>query len=192
MVRNCYNVLKKIATPDTIGPAECPILYRWTLFPLGFGSNSSSTEHLKTAPDWLPKLLLHHFVPQADERDSHDHPRGFWTLVLKGGYDDMIKCDWCNGTGNIFWDSEHEERRTDGYCMKCSSTGIVLNEVMRAGMIRYRPPEHTHRTRVHQGGCWSLVLMGPKRRDWGFHRDDGSWMPYKEYFEKIGYGMRCV
>lgn len=183
---------KSLLLPDTIGPAECPICHRWTLIPPGTGSNSSSIDRHITVPDWMPKLLLHHFMPQADERHSHDHPRGFWTLVLWGGYDDLVPCDWCNSTGNMFWNSDHPDRRMDGYCQKCGSTGHVLGDRMRAGTLRYRPPEHIHRTRVHPEGAWTLVLMGPKRREWGFWLSPTRWMEWQEYFKEHGFGMRCI
>lgn len=58
---------------EVIGPPDCPLMFRRTLLEGGrFG-----------------KLLLHRFVPGANDRDCHDHPRSFVTLVLRGGYDDI-------------------------------------------------------------------------------------------------------
>jgi hypothetical protein len=57
---------------ELIGPAECPILWRRTLLVSRFG-----------------KLMLHRFVPGASDRDPHDHPSSFVTIVLRGGYDDV-------------------------------------------------------------------------------------------------------
>lgn len=49
-------------------------MLRWTLF----------------SSDWL-KVLVHHFMPGSDDPDTHDHPRPFITLVLRGGYWDITE-----------------------------------------------------------------------------------------------------
>lgn len=57
---------------ELIGPTECPIMWRRTLISGKLG-----------------KLLVHRFMPNASDKDCHDHPRSFVTLVLRGGYDDV-------------------------------------------------------------------------------------------------------
>jgi hypothetical protein len=57
---------------ELIGPADCPIMWRRTLIANRFG-----------------KVLLHRFMPNASDRDPHDHPSSFLTFVLRGGYDDV-------------------------------------------------------------------------------------------------------
>lgn len=165
--------------PEIIGAPECPIMYRWTLWPR-VRSHPRGTDGMHVfqpaKKDVRCKLLLHRFLPNADDRDVHDHPRPFWTLVLFGAYDDMAPCDWCGGSGNT--------------CRRCSSTGVVLRERMRPGMLRYRRAKHLHRTRTSPRGCWTLVLMGPVRRRWGFLRF-GRWWFWKDYEDEFGYGMRC-
>lgn len=36
------------------------------------------------------------------------------------------------------------------------------------GSLRFRKADHKHTVRVDDGGCWSLLLTGPKSRKWGF------------------------
>jgi hypothetical protein len=115
-------------------------MHRWTLINTRFG-----------------KLLLHHFLPNADDRAEHDHPSSFFTLVLAGGYSDL------------------------------SPEGV---DRMRPGSLRFRPAEHRHKTKVGPKGCWTLVLMGPKRRAWGFWKE-GRWWPWREHERRFGFGMRC-
>jgi hypothetical protein len=38
----------------------------------------------------------------------------------------------------------------------------------RPGSILYRPAEFVHNVITH-GVSWSLIITGPKRREWGFH-----------------------
>lgn len=157
---------------EIIGPPACPIMHRWTLF---------VWEHRERANRGF-KLLLHHFLPNADDRDTHDHPRSFVTIVLRGSYEDLVPCrppsdGGCGGTGT--WE-----------CPFCDGDGLEVGERMRSGMIRFRSATHTHRTRVGPEGCWTLVIMGPLRRPWGFWRL-GRWWPWREYEERFGFGMRC-
>lgn len=36
------------------------------------------------------------------------------------------------------------------------------------GMVLYRPADHMHKVLTPFGTSWSLVITGPKGRDWGF------------------------
>lgn len=69
-------------------------------------------------------------------------------------------------------------------------TGEAGTERMKFGMVRYRPTTHKHKTVTGPNGCWTLVLAGPIERAWGFFRD-GKWLPWREYEDKYGHGMRC-
>jgi hypothetical protein len=133
--------------PDTevIGPPDCPILHRWTL-----------------ASVLGRKLLLHHFQPNADDRAEHDHPSPFWTLVLRGYYDDIAHV--ANGS---------------------------VRERMAAGMLRRRAAEHRHVTKVGPDGCWTLVFMGKKTRPWGFW-EGNRWYFWRDHEQRFGFGMRCA
>lgn len=75
-----------------------------------------------------------------------------------------------------------------GYYDDISPTGRI--DRVKAPTLRYRRAEHTHMTISGPKGCWTLVVMGPKQRAWGFLRD-GRWWPFKAYEEKFGHGFRC-
>lgn len=177
---------------EVIGPDECPIMHRWTLLDLG---------------QRIGKLLVHHFLPNADDRAVHDHPRPFVTLVLRGGYEDLVPCTYpgCGGDGALRVtlphppDATREERRqlkrvTYPPCPRCAhvpgSRGLMVGDRMHSGSVRYRPAEHQHRTRVGPDGCWTVVVMGPLARACGFIVD-GEWMPWREHERRFGFGMRC-
>lgn len=69
-----------------------------------------------------------------------------------------------------------------------TETGRV--DVLRPGSVRYRPATHAHVTYVGSRGCWTVVLMGPKRREWGFWRA-GRWWQWRDYEREFGMAMRC-
>lgn len=84
-------------------------------------------------------IRLHHWLGRDDDRAPHDHPWSFVTVVLRGGYID------------------------------CARVGPALvGDRLRRGSVRYRPALHQHTVVPDTGGCWTLVLTGPVRRNWGF------------------------
>lgn len=135
------------------------------------------------------KLLLHHFLPNADDRAEHDHPAPFWTFVLWGGYDDRVPCEPCGGAGHFQRDG-HNLLYPTLVCSHCGGDGDAQGDRMRAGMLRRRAATYRHRTRVLPSGCWTLVWMGRKERPWGFWKD-GRWWPWRDHERAFGYGMRC-
>lgn len=137
----------------------------------------------------VPKLLLHHFLPSREDQDAHDHPRGFVTLVLRGGYDDLVPCEACDGEGHVSVLVGEDDSREEA-CPRCGARCVVLGEQLRAGMVRRRRAEYVHMTRTGERGAWTLALMFPVSRSWGFWRE-GRWWPFREYERRFGMAMRC-
>ena len=175
--------IRWLRNPEYIGPPDCPIMRRWTIY-----ADDGLLPYVKLAKRWPRifdrKLMVHYFEPNVEDRDPHDHPRGFWTLVLRGRYLDLVPCGLCDGSGR--------HRGTDGgdLCSNCLGDGLIIGDVMKAGTIRYRPAKHTHITQSGPKGAWTLILMGPFERSWGFLRNS-KWWPFKEYEAEFGFAMRC-
>lgn len=163
------------------GHGACPTyLYRWTLLRLG-----------------PIAVYLHHFVGDDWSLDLHDHPKRFVSIGLKGGY--------IEETPDTVW-----------------PTGAVVGHTRRpfnAPWIRTFPAEHRHRILMFRKhgfnsrrednplmDCWTLVIVGPKVREWGFwHRaahdevvaafEESAtwglewmyrWIPWREYVDDAG------
>lgn len=171
-----------LRNPETIGAPDCPIIRRWTVVDEKAEATASHEQTVRTLlplPKWLTgdrKLMVHYFPPNVEDRDPHDHPRGFWTLVLRGRYLDLVPCETCGGHG--YHDCE------------CMGEGMRVGDVMTPGMVRYRPPEHVHITQSGPRGAWTIVLMGPAARAWGFWRE-GTWWAWRKYEERFGFAHRC-
>lgn len=90
------------------------------------------------------KLLVHHFRPHA-ERDFHDHPWPFRTLVVWGGYVDESLQPSAAATGH----ADHP---------------IVVDRLGWLSM-RKRPALHAHRTSCTRHTV-TVVLTGSPERDW--------------------------
>jgi hypothetical protein len=172
-----------LRNPEVIGPPGCPLMRRWTIFVSYEGQRDENV--LFRAPSWFPfKLLIHHFLPDTEDVDPHDHPRPLWTLILKGGYLDLVPCMYCKGERYPVIDKGRTR------CPVCKGRGLELGEEMTRGRFRHRPAEHRHVTKVSSAGAWTLCLMGPKQREWGFWRHGKLWQWFK-YEQKFGLAFRC-
>lgn len=99
-------------------------------------------------------IYLHHFLGDDWAVDPHDHPRRFISIGLKGWYFE----DVFTGDGTL-----HETR------------------LFEAPWFRSFPAEHLHRVRAADcGDVWTLVIVLPKSRGWGFVQN-GQWVPFREY-----------
>jgi hypothetical protein len=69
------------------------------------------------------------------------------------------------------------------FVFKGEYTDINLKERsdhLSAPALRFRSAEHAHRTITGKAGAWTLIVMGPLKRPWGFWLD-GSWIPWRKY-----------
>lgn len=96
-----------------------------------------------TPKNWPFRLYLHEFFRGDNDRCLHDHPAPFVTWVLNGGYREVL-----------------------------SDKGDYRD--WPPGTMLYRKAAFAHRIEVPRGRkAWSLVLFGPRERDWGFHTRKG-------------------
>lgn len=85
-------------------------------------------------------LYLHSLSSPNAHAECHDHPWSFVSLVLWPGYDEY------HDGGDIFrfWQRKWP------------------------GMLLFRPATWKHNVVTPYGTSWSLVLTGPRIREWGF------------------------
>jgi hypothetical protein len=121
------------------------------------------------------KAMVHYFPAEVSDRDPHDHPRPFVTFVLRGNYRD-----------------ESWERISGGTKPDEAQIGRMVKERVHAGAVRYRPASHLHIVETDGVGCWTLVVMGPIVREWGFVRlSTGLWWEWGRYIQRFGGVARC-
>lgn len=99
-------------------------------------------------------VYIHHFVSSDHWPNPHDHPKTFISIGLKGQYREFT----FNG-------------------------GEADVERFKAPWIRRFPPEHRHKIMlIDHEPCWTLVLVGPTRRPWGFWTNGmRGWIFWREY-----------
>lgn len=99
-------------------------------------------------------LRVHRWLAPDDPRAPHDHPWGFATLVVRGGYRDVAP------------------GRPDDH--------------LRAPALRFRRAEHAHTVVPDEGGAWTVMVTGRKRRAWGFHHG-GRFHKANRWFRRYGH-----
>lgn len=111
-----------------------------------------STRWLKR---WFPKLsyrLVLHKCVRSDADGLHDHPWDWKSKILEGGYWEHLPKD------RALYRDPHEGWR--------SSRATDFHR-----LVLPRGASHS----------WSLFLMGPKTKDWGFLDKNDNWIQWQEY-----------
>lgn len=127
---------------EVLGEPDSPYLRRWRLL----------------GTPWF-NVWLHNIRRSDKDRDMHDHPFSFVSLILAGGYDEEYQ------------ESEHKPFKIVYRGSIFTSTNAL---VKRSG-------ECFHRIVLAPGQtCWSLIFTGPKYKQWGF-LVDGQWVHNQDY-----------
>ena len=107
-------------------------------------------------------IYLHKIARSDKDRDLHDHPWSFVSLILRGGYDEVLDgaASWFPTTANA-WAKPVRRRWLS---------------------LSFRRATDAHRIlRLHRTPTWTLVLTGPRRRDWGFYIDGKGFVDWRTY-----------
>lgn len=102
-------------------------------------------------------VYLHHILVSDRDRALHDHPWSFFSLVLWGAYKEYL-----------FSDSGDPEEAYE-------YRGLLSG--------RMRKAEDYHRIEIIRP-CWTLFVVGPKTRSWGFLTEEG-WVEHRQYRENL-------
>lgn len=109
-------------------------------------------------------VFLHRMTAPDPGLDLHDHPWTFLTVPLWGGYEE----ERLDGRRAQLW-AKRSERLMEAATLR---RGKV--EHRRAFRPRRMRLDECHRiTRLTRPAVWTLVLLGPVRRGWGFYTPDG-------------------
>lgn len=111
----------------------------------------------------LPRIFLHLINRPDDDRDPHDHPNWFITLVVWGGY----------------WEAVYETPE------QLRGEKPPLVRWMGPGSIGFRRAIFTHQiVKLPCKRAWTLVLFGVARRQWGFWNSNAEFIPANKYLNR--------
>lgn len=110
----------------------------------------------KNRLDFIPFNIFIHNFKSSDPDDLHDHPWGFFTFILSGGY----------------W--EHFEK-----------DGKLVKEWRYPGYYQMVDSKYKHRVELEKDiSCWTLFIPFKREREWGFYTKN-DWIKNTEYNEYI-------
>lgn len=130
---------------------------RWAFFE-GFDIGTEGDpylDRLRIIQTPLFAIYLHHIHRPDIDRDPHDHPWAFWSLILAGSY-----------TEEVWPDKRNPDRQG------------MRNR--KRWSIRRTGRKAAHIITEIEGPLWTLVFAGPRRAGWGFWVD-GEFVPWKQY-----------
>jgi len=111
---------------------------------------------------------VHHTVRSDGDRHLHDHPWWNISVILRGSYFEEMPVI---GGGEWHYDKASRDWR------ECTVSALRL-----PGRVVFRRAEDRHRLTIGaSGGCWSLFIVGPRRRLWGFRTGPTAWQVWYEY-----------
>lgn len=156
--------------PDfIIGGKDRPYIRRWYLvprFPMWLRVTVAILGLWFHTP-WLLLILfggyLHNIRRSDDDRALHDHPVHNCSIVVVGGYVEVLP-DW--------------KKIPKGE--RVTPTTPVVRHPRLAGDIIFRRAQMPHRIEIGSRPAWTLWLIGPPVRQWGFLCAQG-WRLWKDF-----------
>lgn len=161
------NWLRLSFKPDfVIGGKDDPYLLRWWIVPRN---------------KWF-NVYLHQILRDDNDRALHDHPWDNCSVILKGQYQEVTLSE--------------DGLKAFGYCRRelnsdyVSSHGLPVDLWMRPIFsVVFRKAQNPHRLELFKGKpCWTLFISGPRKRDWGFHCEEG-WVHWKDFTDPEDRGV---
>lgn len=116
---------------------------------------------------WLTRHLairLHHILRSDNDRHLHDHPCWNVSVVLKGGYFEIMPMVQKNPA--VFVEGDQE---------------LTFKVWRGPGSIVFRRASARHKIVLPPGQtCWSIFILGRKSQPWGFYTPTGK-VGWREY-----------
>lgn len=124
---------------------------------------------------WLPLAFRLHHIQRADlDRDMHNHPSPFISIVLSGGYTERRPV----GVDAIW--RYVRERDFDSYVKREYWQEVGVTSFRLPGSIAFRRPSDRHLITSVLPDTWTLVIWFRKRAEWGYMTHRG-FVPWKKY-----------
>jgi hypothetical protein len=114
-----------------------------------------------------PAIRVHHILRPDGDRALHDHPFTFLSIILRG----------------IYLEERPAAQANWLHLVKATPERV---ETVRS-LYNFARAEQLHRiSMISEGGVWTLVFAGPKRRHWGFLTEDRGWVPWEQFEPQAG------
>lgn len=158
-----------LADPNRYVPVKYPYIggtkwnfFKWADIPDARDEKRVYLRRLRIVQTPWFALYLHFIFLPDEDRDPHDHPFSFRSLIVRGGYTESV---WsvCHCLQGPHLTNEHRSRRTWGL-----------------GSIHKTSRDVAHMITTLTPGTITLVWAGAKKQDWGFY-PNGLFEPWQSY-----------
>ena len=151
-----------------------------------------------TRPRWRGRI---HCTRRSDlDRALHDHPWANASLLLEGGYWEIVQGAYQDALERAYGDLHGlPEVMLALHTTIHATPGSALPRAQRrayaahgvhwrgVGSVVFRSATTLHRLVLPAGGvAWSLFIMAPKVREWGFLDPLHGWIHHSEYAVQLG------
>lgn len=113
-------------------------------------------------PDWMPGFRVHKIMRSDEDRELHNHPFGFISVILKGGY---------------FEFTEDGKKRWYGPGSVVLRPADTFHRI-ELGLHPYSAEDDYAAVTVP---AWTLVFRTSYFQQWGFKMNDGSFVHWKDF-----------
>jgi uncharacterized Zn-finger protein len=146
-------------------------LYQWKLI-MGCDARGDGDSVFMIRRTLLGFINMHTFL-RSDSEEHHDHPWHFVSIILWRGYLEetgIVTCPYCLANPGCIPSHPPEVSRKRVY----------------PGMVLFRRAIHRHRVVLVDGKkAITLMIRGPRVREWGFFTSKG-WQHWVRYFKEKG------
>ncbi len=107
-------------------------------------------------------IRIHHTMRSDTDRALHDHPWPSTSIILKGGFYEVLPKD------------------------QKQSPSLDETEFVKLwrkpGDVVRRSANDRHRLIIPPGGsCWTMFIMGKQEKDWGFYDKEKGYVYWRDY-----------
>lgn len=121
-------------------------------------------------------IFIHKFL-KSDPDDLHDHPWGFFTFIIAGGY---WEYQFEDGPPSKVTESKKDESENE------EAESCVVPKLVKKwrglGFFQSVPANHTHRIELdpERPDCWTLFIPRLRVQKWGFFKNN-NWIEADQY-----------
>ena len=125
-------------------------------------------------------IRVHQILRSDDDRHLHDHPWAFMTVILRGGYTEVleqavVEYSQLNGLAPSRWRMVEWQVLPGPFLLR------AFGRRCKPGSVIFHRARDAHRLIVPPGRhAWTLFFMGPRRQEWGFYTEEGK-VPWNVY-----------
>jgi len=129
----------------------------------------------------LFSVKIHKICSPDGDKEMHDHPWSFISIVLLGAYYEERPARDAGGS--------RKKPSMVGCHYSLDRVGVPMIQVRLIRWLNFGRAEQLHRIssllpRSPGRPVWTLVLCGPRRREWGFVGSNGAWVHWREWLRR--------